>query len=239
MSTHISEELPRLLTGEAPRDVVMAAAAHLRSCADCQQELVSAVVAHASLISAKRFAPEVVQSAGQGDREGDEAAAPAPVLPDLSAVFAQIRDERALPAASRRVRRRTLIAAAAALVLAGGGAAIATLATGSSAPQTVTVALEPVGAGKAAATATLIGSDHMRIDATSLPQLDARHHYEVWLTNTGDPSPQAVGFIGADRRADITVPTALMGAYHDIAVSVQGLHQTQFSGRPVLLGKYA
>ena len=53
---HISDDLPRLLTGDATRDEVLAAAEHLRSCPDCQQELVSAVVAHASLTSAQRFA---------------------------------------------------------------------------------------------------------------------------------------------------------------------------------------
>ena len=36
MSSHISDELPRLLTGDANRDVVMTAAEHLRTCPDCQ-----------------------------------------------------------------------------------------------------------------------------------------------------------------------------------------------------------
>ncbi len=38
----------------------VAASAHLRACADCTDELISAVVAHASLSSAARYAPEVV-----------------------------------------------------------------------------------------------------------------------------------------------------------------------------------
>ena len=59
-TTHITDELPRLLTGDATRDEVLAAGAHLRTCIDCQQELVSATVAHASLASAQRFAPEIV-----------------------------------------------------------------------------------------------------------------------------------------------------------------------------------
>jgi hypothetical protein len=59
MSTHIFDELPLLLTGEADRATVALAADHLRECEDCQQELVSALIAHASLSSAARFAPEL------------------------------------------------------------------------------------------------------------------------------------------------------------------------------------
>lgn len=237
MTAHISEELPRLLTGEAPRDVVLEAAAHLRACPDCQQELVSAVVAHASLASAQRFAPEVVSrgAASAPDRD-DDAAPPAPPLPDLSAVFTKVREDAA--SAKRRSKRRTVIVGlAAAAVVAGGTAAAVTLTSGSSGPATRTVALKPVGPARAGATATLIGTDHMRIDATALPALDAQHHYEVWLTR--GRTMQAVGFIGPDRTADITVPTSVMLSYHDIAVSVQGVRQTQFSGDVVVAGDYA
>lgn len=235
MTAHISEELPRLLTGEASRAEVLEAAAHLRTCADCQQELVSAVVAHASLASAQRFAPEIMSADVAPADEDAVGELPTP-LPDLSSVFTRVREDAA--SAKHRTKRRTVIAGvAAAAVVAGGTAAAVTLTSGSSAPPKRTVALKPVGSGRAGATATLIGTDHMRIDATALPALDARHHYEVWLTR--GKTMQAVGFIGPGNTADITVPTSVMLSYHDIAVSVQGVHQTQFSGRVVVAGDYA
>jgi hypothetical protein len=230
MSAHISDELPLLLTGEASRDAVERAAEHLRGCTDCQQELVSAVVAHASLMSARRFAPERADRPQASER----ADAPAHPLPDLSAVLDQIRTEKDEP---RWPRSRVLLAAAAAVVVVGGGVAGGVLATGGSGgPAARTVAL--VGPGHTTAAATLIGGDHMRIDATALPRLDAGHQYEVWLTNASGSSMQAVGFIRADRHADIQVPAPLMQQYQDIAVSVQGVRQTQFSGKVVLQGSY-
>src|SRR5664279_1451578 len=137
MNSHISEELPRLLTGEANRETVLTAAEHLRGCIDCQHELVSAVVAHASLCSAQRFAPEIVSGLpprlltdrperSSGDHDDADSRDDADDgfrldLPDLSAVFARVRAEAAKPA--RRSRRRYLTAAAAAAVLVGGGTA--------------------------------------------------------------------------------------------------------------------
>jgi hypothetical protein len=89
MSQHLSDDLPRLLTGDASRDEALAAAAHLRECPDCQQELVSAVVAHAALSSARRFAPRMAAPA----EPAEPAVEPAPAdLPDLSAVFAKVHD---------------------------------------------------------------------------------------------------------------------------------------------------
>jgi hypothetical protein len=110
-SPHISDDLPRLLTGDATRDEVMAAAEHLRTCPDCQHELVGAVVAHASLTSAYRFAEQVVvpnrdeappavpdaEAAGRHAATAEESAAAelgearSGSLPDLSSLFAQIR----------------------------------------------------------------------------------------------------------------------------------------------------
>jgi hypothetical protein len=146
MTVHIANDLPRLLTGEATRDEVLNAAAHLRTCVDCQQELVSAVVAHASLTSAARFAPEIVSGlVGDffGERsedepdlevEPDEATSDQSELPDLSAVFAQVRKEAAEPrkAPPRFQTRHLLAAAAAVVVVGGGGSAIYLASTGGS-----------------------------------------------------------------------------------------------------------
>ena len=235
MSAHVFDELPLLLSGEADRDTVMNAAAHLRECADCRQELVSALVAHASLTSAQRFAPEL---AATGDDREPTAGETALAMPDLSAVFAQARSDAAATAqrVQRSRHRNRIVAAAAAVVVVGGGIAGGLLATQSPGPAQRTVRL--VGATHVSATATLIGGDHMRIDATGLPALGPRRQYEVWLTNPAGTAMQSVGFIGPDRRADISVPAPLMGRYQDIAVSVQGISQTKFSGKVVLHGSY-
>jgi hypothetical protein len=237
MSAHISDDLPRLLTGDATRDVVLDAAEHLRSCPDCQQELVSAVVAHASLTSAHRFAPEIV-AAGLDSGDGG-ADVPAGSLPDLSAVFSQVRQEAAQPTARPKRRLALVAVAAAAAVVVGGGVTVAVVSSGTDQPASRSVALAPVGATRATAKATIIGSGRMKIDATALPKLDSTHQYEVWLTDNLGVHKQPVGFIGNDNRADITVPSRVMSQYSDIAVSIQGVDQTEYSGNTVVLGSYA
>ncbi len=236
---HITDELPRLLTGEAPRDVVLDAAAHLRTCADCQQELVSAVIAHASLTSAQRFAPEVVASVPVPKPAPAE---PRP-LPDLEAVFRQVRAEaaeEAAPAAPAPHRRqRMLVAAAAAVVVAGGGTAIGLAATsGSSGPPTRTVALETVGTFRGRPTVTMVGTERMRVNATSLPMLAPGYRYEVWLASP-DNKMQAVGFVGSDRTAELTLTSDLIKQYTDVAISEQRRNQPLFSGVLVARGSYA
>ena len=59
---HVFDELPRLLDGEADRATVSAVSIHLRGCEDCQQELISAVVAHSALSSAVRIAPDFAET---------------------------------------------------------------------------------------------------------------------------------------------------------------------------------
>lgn len=235
MITHISEELPRLLTGDAPRDVVLTAADHLRGCPDCQQELVSAVVAHASLTSAQRFAPEVVAPGPPVDAE------PGPALPDLTSVFSKVRAEAAGPGVRTR-RRRIVLAVAAAAVIAGAGTTVAVVQSGSSGSSTRHVSLAPFAQGRSKvvrpATVTLVGDNRMRVDATSLPKVDAQHRYEVWLTDQGRTQMQSVGFIGADRTADLQVASTVMSQYNDIEVSLQRVDQETYSGISYLRGSY-
>ena len=230
MSAHIANELPRLLTGEATRDEVMTAAAHLRTCVDCQQELVSAVVAHASLTSAQRFAPEVIAPAHE------DAELPGP-LPDLSDVFAQARREAGSPATGRRRWRVAAAAAAAAVVIGGTTAAVVELNdSGSSAPAT-NVALAPFHDGTRPAEVTVRGTT-MKVDASRLPRLDGQHFYEVWLTDKGRTAMWPLGAIGQDNRAQLPVPASVMARYAAIEVSVQRANQTGYSGVSVLRGTY-
>ncbi|SHF46688.1 Anti-sigma-K factor rskA [Jatrophihabitans endophyticus] len=251
MSTpHISEDLPRLLTGDATRDVVLGAAHHLRTCVDCQQELVSAVVAHASLSSAHRFAPEIV-APERDDRPvagPDEDVEGPGALPDLSTVFAEARADAhasgpragasgtAAAPAGTRTRRRLIAVAAAAAIVAGGGVTYAVATSGDDAPATQTVALDGPASTKSA-TAKLVGDDRMSLDASVLPALRGGRQYEVWLTD--GLHKQSVGFLQPDRHAALTIPSTLMKRYDSIAVSVQKDGQTEFSGDVVLRGSYS
>jgi Anti-sigma-K factor rskA len=229
MNTHVTDELPGLLSGEAPRAVTLDAAAHLRACVDCQQELVSAVVAHASLTSAQRFAPEVV--AGSTDEAGS-----ASPLADLSAVFAQVRHQAAKP---RRRRTRYLVGAAAAAAVVAGGSIALVATSGDTGSSAHAVRLAAYDHGTTDAKATL-SDGQLRIDATSLPRLQGKG-YEVWLTNGSRTSMKPVGWIGSDGTATLSVPTGLMNSYSDIEVSVQNVHAPSYlySKVSVLRGEYA
>lgn len=234
--THMVDEIPRLLSGDATRKETFAAAAHLRGCPDCQQELVSAVAAHASLRSAHRFAPEVILS----DPEEADDVAPAE-LPDMSAVFARVRADVAGASKRHRNRRRLLAVAAAVVVAGGAGLTIAeTVGSSSSSPSAArTVSLRAFGVGTEPATMQVAANGRMHIDATKLPPLDAQHAYEVWLTDPGRTRMVQVGFIGPDRRADLTVSPAVLGHYGDVEVSRQPADQTvKYSGVSLLRGSY-
>ena len=238
MNSHISENLPRLLTGDATRDEVLAAAAHLRNCPDCQHELVSAVIAHASLTSAHRFAPEVVSRSAPA---GEGGVVPSGPLPDMSALFAKTREEASTAearSARRWTRGRMLAAAAAVVVVAGGGVTIAeTIGSGSSTPTAQTITLNPVGASHASAKATFTG-DRMRIDASALPQLDPSRQYEVWLADSTGAHLRPLGYVGTDRTAELPVPNRVRSEYQYVAISIQRTNQIQFSGDMVVRGFY-
>lgn len=242
MTNHVADDLPRLLTGDATREEVLAAAEHLRTCDDCREELVSAVVAHASLTSAQRFAPEIMATVG-GD--GDAPLAP---LPDLSAVFETARAEAA--AAPEPVvlglRRRTAYAVggvAAAAVVATGVTLVATndSSTPSGDGRSVALAAFDHGPAKAGATVHMVADSRMTIKAAGLPKLDPQHRYEVWLTNSERTDMKPVGWIDEDGTSTLTVPASLVSHYTDIEVSVQQVDAPdyKYSGTSVLRGAYS
>jgi hypothetical protein len=235
MNAHVSDDVPSLLTGDATRAEVLAAAAHLRSCPDCREELVSAVVAHASLSSARRFAPQIMATGPMVD-ESDQSGTD---LPDMSAVFEKIRIEA--ETGKPRRRRRVLALAAAAVVVTAAGVTIAEIAGSGSPPaDSQVVALAPFGVGTKPARATVLGDGSMRIDASSLPEPGRQHRYEVWLTNSQRSQMQPIGWIGNDGKATLTIPADLMSQYQDIEVSVQdvGADSYDYSGTSVLRGNY-
>lgn len=236
MTSHISDELPLLLSGEASRDAVLGAAAHLRECEDCRQDLVSAVVAHASLASARRFAPEMMSALREPTVASDEQAP----MPDLSAVFEQVRREAAAtPRRTRRVPRLAVAAVAAGLIVGAGGVALIEN-VGSSSPSGTSIALSAFGIGHSGAQAKLVGADNMKITATSLPKLATTQRYEVWLTNSERTRMQPVGWLGTNGKASLTIPPNLMQSYSAIEVSVQPVDSAtyDYSGVSVLRGTY-
>ncbi|HEY2166214.1 MAG TPA: zf-HC2 domain-containing protein [Jatrophihabitantaceae bacterium] len=230
--THIDEDLPLLLSGEATRQQASAAAAHLRECDDCRQQLVSAVAAHAALASAVRFAPELVRPVAPVS--ADQAAA----LPDFTPIRAAVESGEG-NALRRRLGSRRLLVAAAAAVVIGGGAAIGVAVSSSNPAPQRSVALASFGTGHASGTAVIKG-ESMTVDAASLPTLDAAHRYEVWLTNDARNQMQPIGWIGASGDARLTVPANLMSTFGDIEVSVQSVDAPsyQYSGTSVLRGTY-
>ena len=242
MSTHIFDELPLLLTGEADRVTVGLAADHLRECQDCQQELVSALIAHASLSSAARFAPEL-RSLLSTDAAEDRPAEPAE-LPDMTPIFEMAKQEvraprhSVAPPRARPRRARWVAVAAVAGVLVGGGAVLAAQNLGGS-PPARTVQLGAFDHGRVAASARLVGSNEVQVDASSLPTPESGKNYEVWLTDTARKNLQPVGWIGLNGKTKLQIPPSLLDRFTNIEVSVQNLSEPyQFSGKSVLRGSY-
>lgn len=239
---HVFDDLPLLLSGEADRATVTSAASHLRGCEDCRQELISAVVSHAALTSAVRIAPELADAfplAGADVATGGQ-------LPDLSAMFAQVRSEAAptvladrRSAKSRRVQPRWLAAAAAVIVVGGVGGGLAVANSGGS-QSGRSVALAAFDQGKSPASVTLIDNREMKLNASSLPALRTGEYYEVWLTDAARKNMAAVGQLNQDREGDFKVPTDVMTTYSAVEVSVQQTASTGgYSGVSVLRGSYA
>jgi anti-sigma-K factor RskA len=168
-------------------------------------------------------------------------------LPDLSAVFEQVRKEAAEPRRAARAphsRTRYLVAAAAAVVVIGGGTAAYVATSGDDTSSTHlagrTFKLAAYDKGTQPATASISGGDTLHIDAASLPQQTGKR-YEVWLTNDGRTKMQPVGWLDANGTAAMTVPQDLLSKYSDLEVSVQDLSAADYaySGTSVLRGYYA
>jgi hypothetical protein len=237
---HVHDELPALLRGEADRPTVAGAAAHLRGCEDCCQELVSALVAHASLASAARFAPDLMAPRHtdtdlSGASDDDPPAAEQGPLPDFGPVLARARE------ADRQRGRRLVgarwVAAAAVLGIAVGvGGVVAT--DHLRAPASRTVALAAFGKGTVPATAEIVGGTQLRLRAGALPAPGADRLYEVWLTNDARTRMYAVGSLPAGRTGTFTVAPTLLHRYTAIEVSVQPLNNSSYSGTSVLRGHY-
>jgi hypothetical protein len=247
VNEHIDEDLPLILTGEADRATVYAAVDHLRDCTDCYQELLSLLIAHASLSSAARFAPEVI-SATAVPRH-----AAATVPPDLGAVFAQVRaevdaeahsenetrDESEISAGPKRRHTARWLTLAAAVVVAGAGAGVGIDQATSGSGSSTNVALSAYDVGSTPAKA-VITAGTVKLDASKLPPPPSGALYEVWLTDTKGTTLHALGWVNRNGTGSYTAPAALLDHFAAIQVSVQQVSGPDgFSGTSVLRGMYA
>ncbi|MHA3703932.1 hypothetical protein ACXR2U_17315 [Jatrophihabitans sp. YIM 134969] len=235
---HVVDDIPSLLTGEADRATVRRVGSHLRACTDCRDDLVDAVVSHATLRSAARTAPDVATGGrlpfvlpdlpARLDEMAE--ATPATERVDLGPVFAQIRAEAAgtesqtAPVAvdelaarrGRRVRRALTAAAAVAVIGGGTGVAVATL--GGDDGRTVTVSAFDTGTVNATAQ---VGDGWMKLDASSLKKLSSDQFYEAWLVSADYTGVLALGPLGSDGKASFSVPADVMAQYPTLQVTVQ------------------
>jgi hypothetical protein len=162
----------------------------------------------------------------------------------MSPVFEMAKQEARAPrhsvepprARPRRVRWLAVAAVAGALV--GGGAVFAVQNLGGS-PPARTVQLAAFDQGQVAASAKLVGNNEVQVDASSLPTPGSGTNYEVWLTDTARKSLQPVGWVGADGKTKLQIPTSLLDKFTNIEVSVQNVSDPYtFSGTSVLRGSY-
>jgi hypothetical protein len=106
-------------------------------------------------------------------------------------------------------------------------------------PAARTVQLGAFDQGRVAASAKLVGSNEVQVDASSLPAPETGKNYEVWLTDTARKSLQPVGWIGSNGRTKLQMPSSLLDKFTNIEVSVQDVGQAyEFSGKSVLRGSY-
>ena len=245
---HVTDELPLLLVGEADRETVRRVGSHLRACTDCRDDLVDAVVSHATLRSAARVAPDVATGGRLAFTRPDlpsmldEVAARTPdeELVDLGPVFAQIRAEAAgaetagaeaptapadepTPApgdelAARRGKRTRVLLSAAAAVVVIGGGSAVAVTALSDDGRSVTVSA--FGAGTVDATAQ-VGDGWMKLDASSLQRLNSDQFYEAWLVNADADGVLALGPLGSDGKASFSVPSDVMSKYPTLQVTIQ------------------
>ena len=247
---HVTDDLPLLLLGEAARETVWRVGHHLRTCTDCRDDLVDAVVSHATLRSAARTARDVA-TGGRLPTSTDVPAllddvadrTPPQQTVDLGPVFAQIRAEAdRTPAAAPAPTGSTGSTGSSApsaptdelaarrgrrtrRLLAAAAAVVVigggtTVAVTSLSDDGRAVTVSAYGAGTVDASAR-VGDDWMKLDASSLQPLSADQYYEAWLVNAGGTGVLALGPLGGDGRATFSVPADVMRQYPTLQVTVQ------------------
>jgi len=129
------------------------------------------------------------------------------------------------PSHARRARpaRLVLLTAAAAVVALVGIGVLIGRTTGGGSP-TVRVALAPAGPVHAGGSVVMAGSGAdrtMRVTTTDLRPAPPGSFYEVWLLEPSTNHMVAVGVLGTDGRGRYSLPTAVVGRYRAVDISLQ------------------
>ncbi len=220
---HVADELPALLAGECTREQTLAVAAHLRRCPECQEELVSMVVAAGTL-----------RAAARAERTSAPAPATPPAPPELSAPPAPSEtpdtSDPEIPEWLKRIpdrprRRRRLFALAAAIVIAAGAIA-AGLGLSSSGPPVLNQAAlhplqAPAGASGAVTVTAASGARQVQVSTDGLPAAGQGHYYEVWLLDPATLKMMPMGALAPSGQATFGVAAGLMAGYSAVDISLQ------------------
>ena len=218
---HVAEELAALVGGELELDETRAVTGHLRTCADCRQDLVEVTAGIA-----------LMRRLDALDRlPADTAEPPTAVPPTVDA-----RTRRSRP------RATLLIAAAVALVFAGVVSTTALLADRSDERPEATVVLAPVSDPSARGVVAMRASGSaqaMEVD-TSLGEAPVHWYYEVWLLDSDTGKMLPVGVLPPDGHATYRLPGNLLESYDSVDISLQPDDgSTQHSSDSILRADYA
>jgi hypothetical protein len=220
---HVADELPGLLAGECDREQTLTLAAHLRACPQCQEELVSVVVAAGVLRATARAeqAPSTAVSPSPLPSSSESTSSPEAGAPDTPEWLTRATRQRP---AGWGTRRRLLALAAAVVIVAGAVAAGLGLST-SSAPVTNRAALRPLHAPADAHGAVTVtaasGARQVQVSTDGLPGAGQGHYYEVWLLDPATLKMLPMGALAPSGQATFGVATGLMAGYSAVDVSLQ------------------
>jgi hypothetical protein len=231
---HVADELPGLLAGECDREQTFTLAAHLRACPQCQEELVSVVVASGILRATARaeqapsvpapslaVPPSPAISPSPLPSSSESTSSPGAGAPDTPEWLT--RATRPGPAGWGT--RRRLAALAAAVVIVAGAVAAGLGLSSSSAPVTNRAALRalqaPAGAHGAVTVTAASGARQVQVSTAGLPAPGQGHYYEVWLLDPATLKMLPMGALAPSGHATFGVATGLMAGYSAVDVSLQ------------------
>jgi Anti-sigma-K factor rskA/Putative zinc-finger len=210
LGAHVSEELPALIAGELDLDATREVTNHLRTCAECRQDLVE-VAAGIGLMRRLDGLPET--------------AAVAPAAPAR-----RTRSRAAMLVAAAVIV--VLVGVVTSVVMVTGGnetpRAKVALTPVSKGSADGTVAMQESGSAQA-----------MEV-ATSLGAAPTDQYYEVWLLDRDTGKMLPVGVLPPDGRGTFRLPSEILAGYDSVDISLQPNDGgTKHSDDSVLRADYA